>query len=74
MKHQLDTSGLFCPEPLMLVRQAMRKLELGECLCVTATDPSTKRDLEKFCHFVGHTLAVQQEEAGSFYFELIKNA
>jgi len=55
---ELDTSGLFCPEPLMLVRKKMRALQAGQTLAVLATDPATGRDLEKFCRFVGHEMLV----------------
>ena len=33
---QLDALGLRCPEPVMMLRMTMRKLEDGQTLCVTA--------------------------------------
>lgn len=59
----LDTSGLLCPEPVMLLHKTMRDIESGQTLAVIATDPSTTRDIPKFCHFLGHHL-LQQEEVG----------
>jgi len=32
----------------------------GEVLRVLATDPSTQRDIPKFCTFLGHELLEQQ--------------
>jgi len=52
----LDTSGLVCPEPLMLVRNAVRKLAGSEVLRIIATDPTTERDFQHFCQFMGHSL------------------
>lgn len=52
----LDARGLRCPEPLMLVRNRIRGMAHGELLHVTATDPTTQRDLEQFCRFMGHEL------------------
>lgn len=56
----LDATGLICPEPLMLVRNAVRDLNPGEVLHVVATDPSTERDFHNFCRFMGHDMLAQQ--------------
>jgi len=53
---ELDTQGLLCPEPLMLLRNHMRELDAGEILYITASDPTTHRDFSNFCHFMGHEL------------------
>lgn len=52
----LDTQGLICPEPVMLLHQAVRKARSGACIEVIATDPSSQRDIPKFCLHLGHTL------------------
>ena len=59
----LDATGLICPEPVMLLHKAVRDLPDGAALAVIATDPSTQRDIPKFCDFLGHTL-VKQEVRG----------
>jgi len=56
VEHVLDASGLNCPEPVMLLHKKMRELAPGELLLVLATDPSTARDIPKFCTFLGHEL------------------
>lgn len=58
-EHVLDTSGLFCPEPVMLLHNKIRAMASGERVRVLATDPSTQRDIPKFCSFLGHTLLEQ---------------
>lgn len=67
----LDTSGLLCPEPVMMLHKAVREVEVGAVIEVTATDPSTTRDIPKFCHFLGHEL-LAQEERGNDYIYYIK--
>ena len=53
---KLDTQGLICPEPLMLVRNRIRELTAGEVLHIIATDPSTHRDFLNFCRFMNHEM------------------
>ncbi|MCC5856105.1 MAG: sulfurtransferase TusA [Idiomarina sp.] len=54
--HELDTLGLRCPEPVMLVRGKMRLMAEGETLLVIADDPATTRDIEAYCRFMDHEL------------------
>lgn len=53
---ELDTQGLRCPEPVMMVRKTIRGLSSGEILLVLADDPSTTRDIPSFCRFMDHQL------------------
>ena len=52
----LDALGLRCPEPVMMVRLQMRKMQVGETLLIIADDPATTRDIPAFCHFMDHEL------------------
>ncbi|XID75199.1 sulfurtransferase TusA [Alkanindiges sp. WGS2144] len=63
----LDTQGLYCPEPVMMLHQAVRKSQTGQVIQVIATDPSTTRDIPKFCTHLGHQLIeqYQQDVAGT---------
>lgn len=60
--YELDTLGLRCPEPVMLIRAKVRKMEEGETLLVIADDPATTRDIPSFCRFMDHQLLAQQSE------------
>ena len=62
----LDTCGLYCPEPVMLLHNKVRDVASGVLLEVLATDPSTQRDIPKFCNFLGHTLVAQEAEGEIF--------
>ena len=70
----LDASGLFCPEPVMLLHNAVRDVATGAVLKVVATDPSTRRDIPKFCRFLGHELLQQQERDGQLIYFIRKGA
>ena len=58
--HILDAMGLRCPEPVMMVRMNIRKIEIGETLLIKCDDPSTARDIPSFCRFMEHELVAQQ--------------
>lgn len=59
-QHHLDTQGLNCPEPVMLLHRAIRKAQGGECIEILATDPATTRDIPNFCRHLGHELLSEQ--------------
>ncbi|GAB59583.1 sulfurtransferase TusA [Rheinheimera nanhaiensis] len=52
----LDALGLRCPEPVMMVRLQLRKMQVGETLLIIADDPATTRDIPAFCRFMDHEL------------------
>ena len=60
IQHHLDTQGLICPEPVMMLHRTIRKAEAGAVIEILATDPATTRDIPNFCRHLGHEL-VQQE-------------
>ena len=72
--HILDATGLYCPEPVMLLHNKIRDMAVGELVQVLATDPSTQRDIPKFCTFLGHELLQQEEFEGEFRYLLRKQA
>ncbi len=52
----LNACGLRCPEPVMMLHTFIRQISAGEVFRVVTTDPSTERDIPRFCMFLGHTL------------------
>jgi len=60
--YTLDTLGLRCPEPVMLTRLHIRKMQLGETLLILADDPATTRDIPAFCHFMDHELVASAQQ------------
>lgn len=69
--YQLETIGLRCPEPVMMVRLKIREMRLGETVAVIADDHSTTRDIPSFCRFMEHEL-VEAQIIQSPYLFLIK--
>ncbi|WP_440877397.1 sulfurtransferase TusA [Thalassotalea sp. PLHSN55] len=69
---QLDTIGLRCPEPVMMVRKTIRKLLIEQTLLVLADDPSTTRDIPSFCRFMDHELVASQTDTKPYYYLIRK--
>jgi tRNA 2-thiouridine synthesizing protein A len=69
---KLETEGLRCPEPVMMVRKTIRNMQDGQTLCVTADDPSTTRDIPSFCRFMDHQLLYTQIDQSPFLFLIRK--
>jgi tRNA 2-thiouridine synthesizing protein A len=68
----LDTSGLLCPEPVMMLHNIIREIGVGDILEVIATDPSTERDIPKFCSFLGHPLLEKKTQGKKYYYYIQK--
>jgi len=68
----LDTRGLYCPEPVMMLHNRIRDMTGGDTVLVLATDPSTRRDIARFCEFLGHELLAQEERDGEFSYRIRK--
>jgi tRNA 2-thiouridine synthesizing protein A len=57
----------------MLLHNAIRDAAPGELIAVRATDPTTRRDIAQFCHFLGHVLVEESEAGGELRF-LVRKA
>ena len=53
--YEVDTRGLSCPEPVMMVAAALKK-HPGETLRVLVSEPHTKTNIEKFAGSRGKTV------------------
>lgn len=68
----VDTTGLRCPEPLMVVRNKMMDMTSGQVIKVLATDPSTSWDFPKFCNFLGHELLEKNQNDDQYTYWIKK--
>ena len=50
---ELDTRGLYCPEPLFEVRNLSETLNEGQCFKVIADDPAAEEDLKRWAKRTG---------------------
>ncbi len=69
----LDTLGLRCPEPVMMVRKTVRHMAAGQTLLIIADDPATTRDIPGFCRFMDHALIAQETGQAPYRYLLRKN-
>ncbi|CAL4324443.1 Sulfur carrier protein TusA [Buchnera aphidicola (Eriosoma lanigerum)] len=53
---KINLEGLICPDPIIFIRRKLRKMNKEDILLVITDDPTTKRDVPIFCHFIGHKL------------------
>jgi tRNA 2-thiouridine synthesizing protein A len=68
----LDLSGLTCPMPLLKTKQALNRMETGQVLMVTATDPASERDFQAFSQQSGVPLLQAEKSDGKFTYWLRK--
>jgi len=71
---ELDARGLMCPEPVMMLHNRIADVPVGGVLRVLATDPSTTRDIPRFCQFLNHELMQQEETDGEYLFWIRRGA
>ncbi|UAJ65591.1 sulfurtransferase TusA [Candidatus Schneideria nysicola] len=67
----LDLRGLRCPEPIMIIRQSIEYMQLGQILHIISDDISTIKDIPFFCHFMNHTL-LKRTKVSPYHFFLRK--
>jgi tRNA 2-thiouridine synthesizing protein A len=72
INRELNTVGLRCPEPIMLIRKTMRELNSGDILHVIADDPASVRDIPGFCRYMDHELLQQQTDQKPFIYLIRK--
>jgi len=56
----LDLSGLKCPLPALKTRKALQRLDPGDSLVVTCTDPMAAIDIPHLLQETGDTLIEQR--------------
>jgi len=62
----LDLRGLWCPQPVLRAKNALRTLPLGGILVLECTDPMTEIDIPHFVKQTGQRL-VDCERKGKLY-------
>jgi TusA-related sulfurtransferase len=65
---EIDTKGLFCPEPLFEVRNFSETLEVGQCFKVIADDPAAEEDLQRWAKRTGTEVLDFNNEDGILTF------
>jgi tRNA 2-thiouridine synthesizing protein A len=59
----LDARRLLCPLPVIRTQDAVAKLQAGQILSVSCTDPGVLHDIPAWCRVHGHeVLEIQEQE------------
>lgn len=61
---QLDTTGTFCPLPILLAAREMLRMSAGERLEVVGDDPGILEDMPVWCERAGHGLIEMAKRGG----------
>ena len=71
--HQtLDCMGLYCPMPVLKIRQEMDKLAIGEILEVLADDPAAEEDLKAWAKRTGQKILEIEKTDEGMRFRILK--
>jgi tRNA 2-thiouridine synthesizing protein A len=66
---QLDCTGLFCPMPVLKVREALKLMVGGEML---SDDPASEADMKSWSSRTGNQLLVVERDGAVFRFLIRK--
>jgi len=69
----VNAEGKLCPEPLLLGRQALARVQCGQIIAVRSTDPHSELDFEVFALRAGHELIDVKQTEGRWVFFLRKS-
>ena len=62
----VDACGLQCPGPILKTAEAMKEMQEGERLVITATDAGFVSDIEVWCERTGNTLEGITQDKGVY--------
>ena len=68
---KLDCLGLYCPIPILKVREAMKTLVPGQTIEMVSDDPASDADMKSWAARTGHAL-LETEKHGAVYRFLVR--
>lgn len=71
---QIDATGLLCPQPLLLLKQAAKTLPDGASVHIVVTDPHAELDFEIWCERFGHRLSCIEQSQNRWVFSVLVGA
>ncbi|MBM4422623.1 MAG: hypothetical protein FJ030_04420 [Chloroflexi bacterium] len=60
----LDLKGLMCPLPVVKIANAIKKVEIGELIEATASDPGVLADIPAWARSSGNELVTMEKVEG----------
>ncbi len=70
----LDLKGMLCPMPVVEISKAIKKVETGQVVEATATDPGVMADIPAWCKSTGNALIALDRADGHFVFRVRRGA
>ncbi len=67
---QLDARRMLCPLPVIRTQDAILKLNTGDIVVVTCTDPGAKHDIPSWCRINGHSIEKIEEDKSQSSYEI----
>lgn len=64
----LDCIGLFCPMPILKVREALKPMLVGQTLEMLSDDPASDADMKSWAGRTGHQLLATERDGAVFRF------
>lgn len=58
----LDLKGLLCPMPVVRIAGAIKKVEIGQIIEATATDPGVMADIPAWAKSTGNEVTKMEKE------------
>jgi tRNA 2-thiouridine synthesizing protein A len=71
---QLDLKGLLCPLPVVKIAQAIKKVNVGELIEATATDPGVLADIPAWARSTGNELVTMEKVAPKEFRFVVKRS
>lgn len=65
---RLDCLGLFCPMPIVKVREAIAQMASGQVLEMVADDPASDADMRSWTRRTGHELVAVSRDGAAYRF------
>jgi len=63
---RVDTSGKFCPVPILEVSKAIKAVAPGQVVEIVATDPGVEADMPAWCKATKNELVAMVREGKTF--------
>lgn len=65
---KLDCLGLYCPIPILKIREAMKALAVGQTIEMLSDDPASDADMKSWAARTGHDLLETDKHGAVFRF------
>ena len=72
IERRVDCTGLFCPMPIVKMREAMRAMRAGEVLELLSDDPASDADVRSWVRRTGNELLRVSRNGAVYHFFLCK--